>query len=152
MVKQSAGILPYRLRPQGIEFCIVHPGGPFYARKDEGAWSIAKGEIEDNEDKLAAAKREFREEMGFDIEGQFTKLDPVKLKSGKQIHAWAVATDFAIDAVVSNTFSIEWPPRSGKTKEFPEIDKAGWFTAAEAILLLNPGLHPLISQVLHKQS
>ena len=135
--KNSAGILLYRLRGSGIEVFLVHPGGPFWATKDAGAWSIPKGEFEAGEDPLEAAKREFKEETGFAVAGNFIELTPVKQPGGKVVYAWAVMGDCEADSIKSNTFSLEWPPRSGKRKEFPEVDRAGWFTpevAREKIL------------------
>jgi len=135
--KNSAGILLHRLRGSGIEVFLVHPGGPFWATKDAGAWSIPKGEFEAGEDPLEAAKREFKEETGFAVEGNFIELTPVKQPGGKVVYAWAVMGDCEADSIKSNTFSLEWPPRSGKRKEFPEVDRAGWFTpevAREKIL------------------
>ena len=135
--KNSAGILLYRLRGSGIEVFLVHPGGPFWATKDAGAWSIPKGEFEAGEDPLEAAKREFKEETGFAVAGNFIELTPVKQPGGKVVYAWAVMGDCEAESIKSNTFSLEWPPRSGKRKEFPEVDRAGWFTpevAREKIL------------------
>jgi predicted NUDIX family NTP pyrophosphohydrolase len=135
--KNSAGILLHRLRGSGIEVFLVHPGGPFWAKKDAGAWSIPKGEFEAGEDPLKAAKREFKEETGFAVEGNFIELTPVKQPGGKVVYAWAVMGDCEAESIKSNTFSLEWPPRSGKRKEFPEVDRAGWFTpeiAREKIL------------------
>jgi len=130
--KNSAGILLHRLRGSGIEVFLVHPGGPFWATKDAGAWSIPKGEFEAGEDPLEAAKREFKEETGFAVAGNFIELTPVKQPGGKVVYAWAVMGDCEADSIKSNTFSLEWPPRSGKRKEFPEVDRAGWFPMAEA--------------------
>ena len=135
--KNSAGILLHRLRGSGIEVFLVHPGGPFWAKKDAGAWSIPKGEFEASQDPLEAAKREFKEETGFAVEGNFIELTPVKQPGGKVVYAWAVMGDCEAESIKSNTFSLEWPPRSGKRKEFPEVDRAGWFTpevAREKIL------------------
>ena len=135
--KNSAGILLHRLRGSGIEVFLVHPGGPFWATKDAGAWSIPKGEFEAGEDPLEAAKRECKEETGFAVAGNFIELTPVKQPGGKVVYAWAVMGDCEADSIKSNTFSLEWPPRSGKRKEFPEVDRAGWFTpevAREKIL------------------
>ena len=135
--KNSAGILLHRLRGSGIEVFLVHPGGPFWATKDAGAWSMPKGEFEAGEDPLEAAKREFKEETGFAVEGNFIELTPVKQPGGKVVYAWAVMGDCEAESIKSNTFSLEWPPRSGKRKEFPEVDRAGWFTpevAREKIL------------------
>ena len=135
--KNSAGILLHRLRGSGIEVFLVHPGGPFWATKDAGAWSMPKGEFEAGEDPLEAAKREFKEETGFAVEGNLIELTPVKQPGGKVVYAWAVMGDCEAESIKSNTFSLEWPPRSGKRKEFPEVDRAGWFTpevAREKIL------------------
>ena len=135
--KNSAGILLHRLRGSGIEVFLVHPSSPFWATKDAGAWSIPKGEFEAGEDPLEAAKREFKEETGFAVEGNFIELTPVKQPGGKVVYAWAVMGDCEAESIKSNTFSLEWPPRSGKRKEFPEVDRAGWFTpevAREKIL------------------
>jgi predicted NUDIX family NTP pyrophosphohydrolase len=135
--KNSAGLLLYRLSASGIEVFLVHPGGPFWTKKDAGAWSIPKGEFEAGEDPLEAAKREFKEETGFAVEGNFIELTPVKQPGGKIVYAWAVMGDCEAESIKSNTFSLEWPPRSGKRKEFPEVDRAGWFTpevAREKIL------------------
>jgi predicted NUDIX family NTP pyrophosphohydrolase len=133
MPKESAGLLLYRSRGGSIEVFLVHPGGPFWAKKDEGSWSIPKGEIEAGEDKLGAAKREFQEETGLAVSaGPFQPLKPIRQKGGKIVHAWAAQSDLDSAAVKSNTFSMVWPPRSGKMREFPEIDRAGWFEIAEA--------------------
>jgi predicted NUDIX family NTP pyrophosphohydrolase len=126
--KESAGILMYRLHDSTLEVFLVHPGGPYWAKKDAGAWSIPKGEFSEKEDRFSAAKREFKEETGFLPEGSFVALTPVKQPGGKIVHAWAVRGDCDAKAIVSNRFSIEWPPRSGKRQEFPEVDRAGWFT------------------------
>lgn len=128
MPKQSAGLLMYRRVGKEVEVLLVHPGGPFWARKDIGAWSIPKGEFTADEDPLAAAQREFEEETGIRPDGSFIQLAPIKQPSGKTIHAWAFEGDCDADAIHSNTFSMEWPPRSGRQEEFPEVDKAGWFT------------------------
>ncbi len=132
MSKHSAGLLMYRRRQGVIEVFLVHPGGPFWAKKDLGAWSLPKGEFDPEEDALAAARREFAEETGFAAEGEFIPLTPRKQPSGKIIQAWAFAGDCDPGAVKSNTFTQEWPPRSGRQQEFPEIDRAGWFTLEEA--------------------
>lgn len=127
MPKKSAGLLLYRKVNDAIEVFLVHPGGPFWVKKDDGAWSIPKGEIDENEDPLEAAKREFREETGLVADGEFQPLKPIRQKGGKIVYAWAVHLDLDASAVKSNTFSMEWPPRSGRVGEFPEIDRAGWF-------------------------
>jgi predicted NUDIX family NTP pyrophosphohydrolase len=147
MAKRSAGILAYRLRPDGAEFFLVHPGGPFWKNKDDGAWSIPKGEIDPDEDPLAAAQREFEEETGLKISGTFTPLTPVKIASGKVIEAWAIEHDLDASAIKSNTFEIEWPPRSGKKKAFPEVDSAAWFAEPVALQKVTKGQVPLLVQI-----
>jgi predicted NUDIX family NTP pyrophosphohydrolase len=147
MAKRSAGILMYRHREGRIEFLLVHPGGPFWKNKDDGAWSIPKGEIADDEDALAAARREFEEEAGTPPQGDFRELDPVKQKGGKTVLAWAVEGDLDASAIRSNTFLVEWPPRSGKRVEFPEVDRAGWFGADEARRKINAAQVDFVEQV-----
>lgn len=132
MPKRSAGILMYRTCNQRLELFLVHPGGPFWARKDEGAWSIPKGEYSDDEDPLKAATREFEEETGFEAVGEMLELTAIKQQGGKIVRAWAVEGDCDATAIKSNTFSMEWPPRSGKSREFPEIDRAEWFDVKQA--------------------
>lgn len=127
MTRQSAGLLLYRRRAGRLEVFLVHPGGPFWKNKDEGAWSIPKGEYSIGEDPLAAARREFQEETGFAVEGDFIPLTPVTQAGGKVVQAWAVAGDCDPQKIRSNTFTLEWPPKSGKIREFPEVDRAGWF-------------------------
>jgi predicted NUDIX family NTP pyrophosphohydrolase len=130
--KQSAGILLHRRRGGAIEVFLVHPGGPLWAGKDAGAWSIPKGEFDAGEDPKAAALREFEEETGFTVEGELVPLAPLKQPSGKIIRAFAVAGDCDAGKIRSNRFSMEWPPRSGEQREFPEVDRAGWFGLPEA--------------------
>jgi predicted NUDIX family NTP pyrophosphohydrolase len=144
MVKQSAGILLYRKNNDQLQVFLVHPGGPFFKNKDLGAWSIPKGEFLSDEDPLAAAKREFMEETGQPVEGEFIALEPVYLKSGKKVYAWAVEGDIDHEIIVSNLFEVEWPPRSGKMQSFPEIDRAAWFTVDEAKEKINAGQVGLI--------
>jgi predicted NUDIX family NTP pyrophosphohydrolase len=132
MAKKSAGILMYRFRETILEVFLVHPGGPFWARKDAGAWSIPKGEFGGDEDALTAARREFAEETGFSLVGEFITLTPLRQPSSKVIHAWAVEGDCDLGAVKSNTFSMEWPARSGEHRDFPEVDRAGWFSSGAA--------------------
>jgi predicted NUDIX family NTP pyrophosphohydrolase len=139
MPKHSAGLLLYRRRGGVLEVFLVHPGGPFWAKKDLGAWSLPKGEFAPGEDALAAARREFQEETGFPTEGEFLPLTPRKQPSGKVIQAWAFEGDCDPGSIKSNTFTLEWPPRSGNIKKFPEIDRAGWFTLAEARVKIIPG-------------
>jgi predicted NUDIX family NTP pyrophosphohydrolase len=147
MLKQSAGILLYRMTDKQLQVFLVHPGGPFFRKKDEGAWSIPKGEYVDGEDPLAAAQREFEEETGQTISGNFVKLQPVKQKSGKVVQAWALEGDIDHDAIKSNLFEIEWPPKSGKKVSFPEIDRAGWFTIEIAKQKIIPGQVALIEEL-----
>lgn len=151
MPKHSAGILMYRFREDSLELFLVHPGGPFWAKKDEGAWSIPKGEFNvENEDPLEAAKREFEEETGFTVEGDFISLDTLKQSSMKIVHAWAVEGDCDAAKINSNTFSMEWPPRSGKQQEFPEVDRAGWFDVETAKIKLLKGQTAFIDRLLEK--
>ena len=132
MKKQSAGILLFRGSKAALKVFLVHPGGPFWKDKDAGAWSIPKGEYADNEDALAAAMREFEEETGTAIRGDFISLGEVRPAGGKVVKAWAVEHDLDVAAFRSNTFTLEWPPRSGKVLEFPEVDAGNWFTPAVA--------------------
>jgi predicted NUDIX family NTP pyrophosphohydrolase len=128
VARRSAGIVLHRSGAAGVEVLLVHPGGPFWARKDAGAWSIPKGEYEDGEDPLACALREFEEETGTRLDAtDVVELGSVRQKSGKQVTAWAVAGDLDPATVRSNTFAMEWPPRSGRQAEFPEVDRAEWF-------------------------
>ncbi len=150
MTKTSAGILMYRRTGEGLEVFLVHPGGPFWAKKDLGAWSIPKGEFSGGEDPLEAAKREFREETGLDADGEFIALEPIKQPGGKWVHAWALEGDCDPHKIESNTFAMEWPPRSGRKKEFPEIDRARWFTLVEAEKRINKGQVALLEQ-LHRK-
>jgi predicted NUDIX family NTP pyrophosphohydrolase len=138
MAKVSAGLLMYRKRSGVLEVLLVHPGGPFFAKKDLGAWGIPKGEIEEGEDALAAARREFEEETGFKAEGAVIPLAPVTQKGGKIVQAWALEGDCDPKKMKSNTFMMEWPPRSGRQQEFPEADRAGWFAINEAKQKINP--------------
>ena len=137
--KKTAGLLLYRIRDSAVEVFLVHPGGPFWAKKDEGAWSIPKGEFADDEQPLSAAKREFQEETGFSMEGNFMALAPLKQRSGKLVYAWALEGDCDAGAIKSNLFSMEWPPRSGKRQEYPEVDRASWFTLESAKRRIVPG-------------
>jgi predicted NUDIX family NTP pyrophosphohydrolase len=142
----SAGLLMFR-KKNGIEVFLVHPGGPLWSKKDLGAWSIPKGLLEQEEDALEAAKREFLEETGFIAEGRFIPLSAVKLKSGKVVQAWAVEGDSNPAAIKSNLFSMEWPPHSGKTREFPEVDRAAWFGIEEAKNKINQGQVGLLEEL-----
>jgi predicted NUDIX family NTP pyrophosphohydrolase len=137
MKKQSAGILLYRLTNGYPEVMLVHPGGPFWAKKDLGGWSIPKGEFTDDENPLTVAKREFQEETGQEISGSFVELKPIVQKGGKTVYAWAVEGDLDTQDITSNTFDMEWPPKSGQMKSFPEIDKAEWFNLETAMQKLN---------------
>jgi predicted NUDIX family NTP pyrophosphohydrolase len=137
MTRTSAGILMFRRDGESIEIFLIHPGGPFWAKKDIGAWSIPKGEYGPDEEPLDAARREFNEETGFAVDGNFIQLPPIKQKGGKIVSAWALEGNIDPSAVRSNTFSMEWPPKSGRQMEFPEVDRAGWFQPAEARLKIN---------------
>lgn len=148
--KISAGILMYRKGKNGIEVFLAHPGGPFFKKKDAGAWSIPKGEIGEGEDPLGAAKREFEEETGCRPEGPLLPLTPVEQKSGKIVLSWAVEGDCDADSITSNTFSLEWPPKSGRMQEFPEVDRAAWFTIGEARQKINPAQAPLLDELTSK--
>ena len=151
MARKSAGIVLYRSGAVGIEVLLVHPGGPFWAKKDAGVWSIPKGEYEDDEDPLACALREFEEETGTRLgSDDVVELGSVRQKSGKQVTAWAVAGDLDPDTVRSNTFSMEWPPRSGRQAEFPEVDRADWFGLDVAREKLVPAQAELLNRLLQR--
>ena len=140
-----------RGRDSGIEVLLVHPGGPLWARRDDGAWSIPKGELEPGEDPLAAARREFGEELGSPAPaGEPIELGEIRQKSGKRVRAWALEGDLDVDTVSSNTFLLPWPPRSGRTQEFPEVDRAQWFSPARARGKCNPAQVALIERLLDK--
>ncbi len=143
----SAGLVIFRRAPE-LAFLLVHPGGPYWTRRDDGAWSIPKGEIEDGEDKLAAARREAEEETGFALKGKFMRLPPVRQPSGKMIHSWGIEAP-ALDAakIKSAVFEMEWPPRSGRTAEFPEVDRAGWFDWPAAQVKILPGQLPILERL-----
>jgi predicted NUDIX family NTP pyrophosphohydrolase len=141
----SAGILLFRRRPAGVEVMLVHPGGPFWRNKDDGAWSIPKGLADEGEDLLTAARREFLEETGATVDGGFIELGAHKQPGGKTIVAYGLEGDFDAASLRSNMFSMEWPPRSGKTAEFPEVDRAGWFDLDEALIKVTRGQRPIIS-------
>ncbi|RUW28239.1 MULTISPECIES: NUDIX domain-containing protein [unclassified Mesorhizobium] len=151
MPQRSAGLLIYRRTGGVFEFLLVHPGGPFWAKKDEGAWSIPKGLIDDGEDELAAARRETEEELGVAIDGDFQPVGRYRQPSGKIVIAWSVEADINVDAVRSNTFTMEWPPRSGAKKEFPEVDKAGWFSLPEAGLKILKGQRAILDDFLERR-
>ena len=150
MVQRSAGILPFRDVGGRLEVFLVHPGGPFFRKKDLGAWSVAKGLIEGDEEPLAAARREWVEETGFaPPEGPYVALGQVRQKSGKRVHAWAVrAADLDPEALDSDTFELEWPPRSGKTRAFPEVDRAAWFDVETARRKILEAQVPLIERLI----
>lgn len=156
MPKQSAGILLYRFQNGILQVLLVHPGGPFWAKKDMGVWSVPKGEIEENENPFIAAKREASEETGIYLENMemssFIELKPVKLKSGKTIFTFAAEGDFDINEIKSNFFEMEWPPRSGVQKQFTEVDKAGWFSIEEAKLKVSKGQIPILEELADKLS
>jgi predicted NUDIX family NTP pyrophosphohydrolase len=148
MPQRSAGILLYRRRHGGIEVLLVHPGGPFWAGKDEGAWSIPKGLYGPGEEPLAAARREFAEETGANVEGEAIALGAFRQSSAKIVDAWAVEGEFDPAGLKSNTFTLEWPPRSGKMREVPEVDRAQWFTPEEAARKLTKGQRPILEALL----
>ena len=147
-MKKSAGILLYRMIKKQPEVLLVHPGGPFWKNKDEGSWSVPKGEFDDDEDPLTAAKREFKEETGFSCNGNFIPLLPAKLKSGKIIYAWALEKDIDASKIKSNEFEMEWPPKSGRQQSFPEIDKAQWFSPADAKQKINAAQIAFIDELI----
>jgi predicted NUDIX family NTP pyrophosphohydrolase len=146
--KQAAGILLYRRSAGLLEVLLAHPGGPLWARKDPGAWTLPKGQFTDGELPLDAAKREFEEEMGTAPSGVFQPLGTLKQPSGKVIHTWAVESDFDVTTVKSNLFSLEWPPKSGTQGEFPEVDRAGWFSIPEARAKILKGQAPFLDRLL----
>ncbi|MGB9112463.1 MAG: NUDIX domain-containing protein [Acidimicrobiales bacterium] len=154
MSKYSAGILPYRLSDSHrLEVLIVHPGGPFWANKDDGAWSIAKGEYEPAQepDPLVVAKREFTEELGKPVpRGRVLDLGQLKQPSGKRIVAWALESDIDVSETVSNSFDMEWPPKSGQVQSFPEVDRAAWFPVKHARSKLLKGQVPFLDRLLHE--
>ncbi|HUH64605.1 MAG TPA: NUDIX domain-containing protein [Terracidiphilus sp.] len=148
MPKLSAGIVLFRRRESGVEVFLVHPGGPFWKNKDSGAWSIPKGEYASGEDPAAAARREFEEETGFACpSGEPVPLGEVKQPGGKMVTAFALEGDCAADTIRSNFFELEWPPRSGKTQPFPEVDRAGWFALPQARIKLLAGQHPFLDRL-----
>jgi predicted NUDIX family NTP pyrophosphohydrolase len=149
-MKRSAALLVYRRTGSGIEVFLVHPGGPFWAKKDLGAWSLPKGEFDDTEDGLAAARREFLEEVGQTVDGAFMALTPVKQRGGKIVHAWAVEGEVDETAVKSNAVAMEWPPRSGHMARFPEVDRGQWFPMAEALRRILPSQAPILEELLAK--
>jgi len=148
MTVQSAGLLCYRYRGQVLEVFLAHPGGPFWAKRDNGAWSIPKGLLETDEDPLAAAKREFNEETGFTADGEFVELGQLKQHSGKIVHAWAVQMDFDASLLTSNMFSLEWPKGSGRLRDYPEVDRGEWFTLGQAREKIYPGQAAFLDRLL----
>jgi predicted NUDIX family NTP pyrophosphohydrolase len=150
MSVQSAGVLLFKYTDGALRVMLVHPGGPFWANKDEGAWSIPKGLVEANEEPLIAAQREFKEETGFEAAGGFIELGATRQPSGKIIHAWAVNQDLDISKIVSNTFTLEWPRNSGKLHHFPEIDRGGWFSIPEARIKIQKGQAGFIDALIAK--
>ncbi|KYH00884.1 NUDIX domain-containing protein [Bradyrhizobium sp. DOA1] len=146
MPSKSAGILAYRKRDR-LEVLLVHPGGPFWRTKDLGAWSIPKGEYADEEDAEIAARREFAEELGLELTVPLMTLDQIKQRGGKRVTAFAAKFDIDTSSIRSNTFEMEWPPRSGKRQVFPEVDRAEWFTLDEARKKINAGQRPLLDRL-----
>ena len=144
MPKASAGLLLFRDTKGPVEVLLIHPGGPFWARKDEGAWMIPKGELDEGEAPLDAALREFSEETGGTVAGEFIPLPLLRQAGGKLVHAWAVRADFDPSRLSSTTFTMEWPPRSGLQQTFPEVDRAAWFTLEEARRKMLPSQQPLL--------
>ena len=147
MAAKSAGALIYRKRAEAIEVLLVHPGGPFWQKRDLGAWSIPKGEYADNEDAEATARREFTEETGWTIAGEMTPLGDIRQKAGKTVTAFAAECDFDPATVESNSFEMEWPPRSGRVASFPEVDRAGWFSLADAREKIFESQRPLLDRL-----
>jgi predicted NUDIX family NTP pyrophosphohydrolase len=143
----SAGLLLYRRRDLGVEIFLVHPGGPYWVNKDDGAWSVPKGLVNAGEEELACARREFREETGFELQaGGEQDLGSFRLPSGKRLHVWAVEGDCNPADLKSNLFEMEWPPKSGHTARFPEVDRGGWFERAPALLKIAKGQRPLLDK------
>lgn len=147
MPKQSAGLLMYRFKEGELELFLVHPGGPFWARKDEGAWSIPKGEYLPGEDPLEVARREFQEETGLVAQGEFQELPEIRQAGGKRVRTWTFAGDCDPSLIVSNTFSMEWPPKSGRFAEFPEVDRAGWFDVETARTKILASQIPIVDNI-----
>jgi predicted NUDIX family NTP pyrophosphohydrolase len=150
MPRKSAGILLYRFQKDGVEVFLVHPGGPFWVNKDKGSWSVPKGEYNDDEDALKAAQREFQEETGLSIQGNFIELGEVRQPSGKRVMVWALENDQDVENIRSNTFQLEWPPKSGKMQEFPEVDRGGWFSIPEARQKILKGQFPFLDKLEEK--
>jgi len=152
MATVSAGLVMYRRRSGEVELLLVHPGGPLWAKKDAGAWSIPKGEVNPGDDELSTAKREFKEETGVAPEGEFIPLGSVTQKGGKVVRAWAFEGDCDPAVIKSNTFVMEWPPRSGKKQEFPEVDRARFFTLEEAKDKINPAQVAFLQELARRVS
>lgn len=144
----SAGVLLHRTGPDGLELLLVHPGGPYWKGKDAAAWSIPKGLIDDGEDPWLAARREFAEETGHALAGAGIALTPVRTPGRKVVHAWLVAGDLDASTIVSNTFELEWPPRSGRMQSFPEIDRAAWFDGPTALVKVHRGQRPIVEEAI----
>lgn len=144
MTKCSAGVLLFRRGPKGLEVLLVHPGGPFWAKKDEGAWSIPKGEIDEDEDEERAARREFTEETGFALSETLTPLGVFRQPSGKRVHAFAAEADVDPERLASNACKVEWPPKSGRLIDIPEVDRAGWFSLSEARVKITRGQRAIV--------
>jgi predicted NUDIX family NTP pyrophosphohydrolase len=147
MAQSSAGVLLYRRPGKSLEVLLVHPGGPFWARRDLGAWSIPKGEFDEGEEPAAAARREFAEELGVELEGELSALGEVRQKGGKRVVGFAAEGDFEVTAIRSNTFEMEWPPRSGRKQSFPEIDRAAWFDFEIAREKMIDGQRPFLERL-----
>jgi predicted NUDIX family NTP pyrophosphohydrolase len=150
MPRTSAGLLPYRRREGRVQVFLVHPSGPFWVNKDEHAWSVAKGEIEADEDLLESAHREFFEETGLRLAGPAIPLAPVRQAGGKLVHVWAIEADIDPSVVQSNSFPLEWPPRSGQVRQFPEVDRAAWFDLADARSKIHKGQVALLDEMKSK--
>lgn len=148
--KKSGGVLLYRLKNTILEVLLVHPGGPFWSKKDLGSWSIPKGEFTDEESGFVAAKREFQEEIGFEITGIYIELSPIKQKSGKTVFAWALEGDIDPKLIKSNTFEMEWPPKTNKMQSFPEIDRGEWFSVPDAKQKINISQASFIDELINK--
>jgi predicted NUDIX family NTP pyrophosphohydrolase len=146
-MKKSAGILAFRRKAKGLEIFLMHPGGPFWKNKDAGAWSIPKGEIDETESEINAAQREFEEETGIKVQGELIPLHSIRQKNGKQVIAWALEQDFDAAGISSNLFEMEWPPKSGKYQQFPEMDRAEWFSVTTAKEKIIPAQAALIDQL-----
>jgi predicted NUDIX family NTP pyrophosphohydrolase len=150
MPEVSAGVLVWRRGPDGPEFLLVHPGGPYWRGKDEAAWSIPKGLVDEGEETFAAALREFEEELGQPVSGACEPLDPVKLPGGKRVHAWLVEADLDLTTLRSNVFELEWPPRSGRRAAFPEVDQAAYVPAEQALIKIHRGQRAILEDALRR--